>query len=88
MSYYTRTLKGAPQDAPRCAGCNWPLWNLATAERDVDPLWEGRNHERGKPATVITNADETKEVDACIECANDRPTYDRIREAAGLGEAK
>lgn len=72
-------MKGAPKDAPRCAGCGSPLWQLGG-----DPLWEGRDHSKGRPGTVISNDDETREVPACLECGIDKPKSDAIRQAHGL----
>ncbi len=56
-----------------CCNCCWPIWQLGG-----DPEWEGQDHSKGRPGTVITSTDETKEVDACLECANTREIVERV----------
>jgi len=64
---------------PICAGCKALLWQLGG-----DPLWSGLDHSQGKPGTTITNDSETREVPACLECANDRETHKSIAIKHGL----
>ena len=58
-----------------CHNCKRPLWQLGG-----DPDWEGKDHSRGKPGTVITSADEKQQVPACLECANTREIAEPIAE--------
>lgn len=55
-----------------CFHCRSPLWQLGG-----DPDWQGLDHSKGKPGTVILNDDETLSLPACLTCANDRYVYKR-----------
>ena len=68
-------------DMERCVNCLALIWKLGG-----DPEWEGKDHSKGKPGTVIMSDDEKREVPACLECANTAsialPIVRRLNEAA------